>query len=97
MKDEEVRPLVLELVELGSQCGPGTKVASLDSTKEEISANLQALFDEYRKREESEEDYFNWEEWDYCKYRAFYDSELEDLEDIPTREKIRRKNVKATD
>lgn len=47
--------------------------------------------------EEMSKDYFNWEEWDYCKYRAFYDNELEDLEDIPTREKIRRKNVKATD
>ena len=46
---------------------------------------------------EHEDDYFNWEEMDYCENRLMYDYQLEHLQEPPTREKIRRKNAKATD
>lgn len=40
---------------------------------------------------EHEDDYFNWEEMDYCENRLMYEYGLEDLQNPPTREKIRRK------
>ena len=97
MEDEEVSPIVLELVELGTRCGPGTKIASVGSTREEIAENLRIAFDNYKQRKESGEDYFNWEEMDYCENRLMYDYQLEHLQEPPTREKIRRKNVKEID
>jgi len=46
---------------------------------------------------EHEDDYFNWEEMDYCENHLMYDYQLEHLQEPPTREKIRRKNAKTTD
>lgn len=44
---------------------------------------------------EEEKDYFIWEEYDYESNRLYYESHLQHLEELPTREK--HKPVKSKD
>lgn len=42
--------------------------------------------------EDISEEYYSWEEEDYQKYKAFYESGLDDLEDVPSKENFRKRN-----
>ncbi len=47
--------------------------------------------------EDISEQYYNWEEDDYQKYKAFYESGLDDLEDVPSKENFRKRNKSKGD
>jgi len=42
--------------------------------------------------EDISEEYYNWEEGDYQKYKSFYESGLDCFEDFPSKESYRKRN-----